>query len=761
MFDLKSLENNGLIITPRECKKKLLKYTNKLDISLKFISKEELFRKCFFDYDDRAILYLINKGYSYSNAKEILSNLYFVEPKNEKLKFLSQIREELKQNDLIIEESFHIFNNRKVYLYHYSKHDEELISLLNKYHVSFGFLEDLKVDNLPQVNQYLDIEEEVDETLNHICYLIDKGVNINQIKLFNYPSEYDLVIKKYAKFYDLPINFKQDMSLYLSPYFKDFISLYETNSLVDAFNLIKDKIKIDRFGFILKLRQVINDIGQLFNDKEQEKKYLIDKAKEVKLLNIEYVNGIDIVDEHEISDDYIFILGFNLLNFPKVKKDISYLNDMDKSLINRNTSLKENLIDEEMLISFIHSHSNLSISYKLNIGKDVFYPSLLIEKLNLKVINNQKLLTRYSLKALKTKVSKEYDLFQNYGIKSKYLDSIDLNLLDYKTYNHDFVSFDQIKNDDRLQISYSKINLYNKCPFSYYIDHILKISNFETNFKIELGTFYHSILEEGAKKQIKFDEYLKKCDEIFENVRDRYFAKKLIEQVKFVDEFNHKLIENGEDLKVIPEENITICVDENTTLKGQVDKIIFSPLYQQLIIIDYKTGNDKFDKNKLDYGLSMQLPLYSILLENYFPDYYQVGIYIQNILNDARDSSKELRLRGITRYDRKALEHFDKSLVNPSTKSEFIYGVSIDKDDNLKVHDSLLDEEKWNEVVSKAKVKLQETISSIRKGDFKISPIRYNDEPLPCDHCLHNSICFKTKSDERIVVVKKESDQNG
>ena len=47
MFDLNLLEDNCIIITPRETKKQILSLTNSLDIRLKFLSKEDIFQNAY------------------------------------------------------------------------------------------------------------------------------------------------------------------------------------------------------------------------------------------------------------------------------------------------------------------------------------------------------------------------------------------------------------------------------------------------------------------------------------------------------------------------------------------------------------------------------------------------------------------------------------------------------------------------------------------------------------------------------------------
>lgn len=90
---------------------------NKTDKRVKFLSKSDLLRSAFFQYGDPAIAALYEKGYSYPNAKEILENLYFLRPGNEKINALSAIRKELEEKNLLeVHADFSACSMRKAFI---------------------------------------------------------------------------------------------------------------------------------------------------------------------------------------------------------------------------------------------------------------------------------------------------------------------------------------------------------------------------------------------------------------------------------------------------------------------------------------------------------------------------------------------------------------------------------------------------------------------------------------------------------------------
>ena len=131
------LEKNCIIICPNEKKEELVKFfSSSLEYNIKYLSKNEVINSFTFTYDDEAILYLLNKGYSFDNAMEILNHIQFVEKdETETLIRLLNIKEELLEKKLLKSNSIFkkIFENKKVYVYGYSKEDRELTKFITNY----------------------------------------------------------------------------------------------------------------------------------------------------------------------------------------------------------------------------------------------------------------------------------------------------------------------------------------------------------------------------------------------------------------------------------------------------------------------------------------------------------------------------------------------------------------------------------------------------------------------------------------------------
>ena len=180
MFDLNLIQDNSIIITSNKVKKEIISLINSIDLNVKFISKEELKRNIFFHYDDKTIKFLMDEGYSFDNANELIENLYFLKNGNEKLDTLISLKDKLDQMNLLKYNYLYkyLFSNKKVYIYKYSKYDKELILLLEYINVKFTYLEDIPVSKKPLVYQFKDINEEVDSCFNMVCNLVKNIVPI-------------------------------------------------------------------------------------------------------------------------------------------------------------------------------------------------------------------------------------------------------------------------------------------------------------------------------------------------------------------------------------------------------------------------------------------------------------------------------------------------------------------------------------------------------------------------------------------------------
>ena len=97
-----------LIICPNDLKMKILnEFAKEKELmNIKFMTKNEYLNKYYFNYDERALYYLMDKyNLNIDVAKVYLNNLYIIDEKKDykedKLKFLKEIKLELINNKLL------------------------------------------------------------------------------------------------------------------------------------------------------------------------------------------------------------------------------------------------------------------------------------------------------------------------------------------------------------------------------------------------------------------------------------------------------------------------------------------------------------------------------------------------------------------------------------------------------------------------------------------------------------------------------------
>ena len=449
------------------------------------------------------------------------------------------------------------------------------------------------------------------------------------------------------------------------------------------------------------------------------------------------------------------MLGFSLDGYPKIYKDIDFFNDEEKTFLNKNTSKIKTQIAEEKLINFILNTKNLYISYKEKKGKNVYYPSLIINKLSLNVVDGPVSLIRYSKNALENEIAILYDQKRLFGIDNGYLETFDEEEIRYMEYDHLFKKIPNYYNNEKITLSYTQINEYNKCPFQYFVKRVLKANIFENSFESNLGSLYHKILEDSLRKTIDLSSYEEDIKTMFLTNKERFFVSFLLPQVLDVIKKNNEFLHNSSFNFPLAEQEIWLKIDEQTILNGRIDKIILNKDRTALIVIDYKTSDYKFHMDRNEYGVDLQLPIYSLLLDSKYPNYENVGMYIQNVCLSSDKLLKEenpYKLNGITIDKSNEVLSLDYELIE-NKKSKYIQKIRVNKDGDGVGDVSSSEYLKLKEV---ALEQIKKTILNIRKGDFDIAPIRFNNEMLPCKYCECNDICFKKYDDIRQIDLKKE-----
>lgn len=778
---LDDISRDTLIICESDNKKKILNKINECKklIPVKFISLKELYNLYYFNYDEKALYYLINKyNFKYDVAKTYLDNLIYIENtefRSDKLNDLKNIKKELESNDIIKknENFIHDINNKDIIFYGYDYIDKFTLKLIDsiKKITNIKIIEKKYDDYKHKAYEFAHIEDEVDFVASKICSLIKNGIDINKIKISNIDDEYKPIIKRVFYFYNIPINLDDEETLY-STIPASFLIKNFNSDLSDIIEKLKEKYNPS------VVNQIINIINKytFVSDKLLVKDMIIHDLLNTKVIKTKFVNAINIIDYKNYSNnDYVFLMNFNQKSIPVTHKDEKYLSDNDLKLLDLETSVELNKIDKNIAINNIKSIKNLIITYKKESYSSEYYPSNLINEMNLEVVTENTTLDNSHL-SNKIKLCKYLDDYYKYNIKNPDMDTLLNNYdLPYKNYDNKYnlINRNTLEKliNNKLNLSYSSMQSYNECSFKYYIQNILKLDVYEDKFSSYIGTLFHHILEIGINKEINVKEEINKfiIDRKFNN-KEKYYIEKLTKDIEFALNVIKKQLDYTKFNKIITENKLVVIKNRNisVTFKGFIDKMMtYNDGVKTLVaLIDYKTYDVDLKMDLIDYGLNLQLPIYLYLAGNNLETVEFAGFYIQKVLPSEKKYNKDktleeqtcenMKLCGYSNSDEHILKLFDRTYES----SEIIKGMKIKNDGNFSSSSHVLNTKQMDMIISKVDDQINKCIDNIDSCNFNINPKNINNNNISCKFCKYRDLCYMTQKDiEEITVQEVETDE--
>ena len=778
---LDDISSDTLIICESDNKKKILNKINECKklIPVKFISLKELYNLYYFNYDEKALYYLINKyNFKYDVAKTYLDNLIYIENtefRSDKLNDLKNIKKELESNEIIKKNKnfIHEINNKDIIFYGYDYIDKFTLKLIDsiKKITNIKIIEKKYDDYKHKAYEFAHIEDEVDFVASKICSLIKNGIDINKIKISNIDDEYKPIIKRVFHFYNIPINLDDEETLY-STIPASFLIKNFNSDLSDIIEKLKEKYNPS------VVNQIINIINKytFVSDKLLVKDMIIHDLLNTKVIKTKFVNAINIIDYKNYSNnDYVFLMNFNQKSIPVTHKDEKYLSDNDLKLLNLETSVELNKIDKNIAINNIKSIKNLIITYKKESYSSEYYPSNLINEMNLEVVTENTTLDN-SHQSNKIKLCKYLDDYYKYNIKNPDMDTLLNNYdLPYKNYDNKYnlINRNTLEKliNNKLNLSYSSMQSYNECSFKYYIQNILKLDVYEDKFSSYIGTLFHHILEIGINKEINVKEEIDKfiIDRKFNN-KEKYYIEKLTKDIEFALKVIKKQLDYTKFNKIITENKLVVIKNRNisVTFKGFIDKMMtYNDGVKTLVaLIDYKTYDVDLKMDLIDYGLNLQLPIYLYLAGNNLETAEFAGFYIQKVLPSEKKYNKDktleeqtcenMKLCGYSNSDEHILKLFDRTYES----SEIIKGMKIKNDGNFSSSSHVLNTKQMDMIISKVDDQINKCIDNIDSCNFNINPKNINNNNISCKFCKYRDLCYMTQKDiEEITVQEVETDE--
>lgn len=744
----------GLIIAPNYLKKEILKEISKENklINIKIMNKEEFIKNYYGTYKKESLYFIMKKfNLNYDIAKKYLDNI-FIDSKIIKPYFM-----DLKEANLLEINPYFKKKLNHITVIGYDDLDPYILNDLKKYD-----LEVIHSKTNSLAHPVHEFNSQTDELIyvaeNIINKITKENVDINNIFVTGITQDYKSEFIRIFNLFNIPFKFLTSESLYSSNEVQTFLkNLKENKDLNKSLELLPDsELKNQIIDKINSLSFPVIDNISLKIIENSLKNITIDK-NEVK-------NVVKIISINEITDleKHYYILGLNQGIIPHIYKDDDIIPDKEKETLGLLTAIQKNEIEKNNIKTIIKTIPNLTISYKLKDTFNTYYPSSIIDELNLNIIKNHQVSYEFSNDFNKLKLGIMLDDYFNYNTKNASLDLLYSTYKDipYNTYSNEYNQIDinelkeYIKNT--LTLSYTSLNNYSLCPFKFYIKHILKLEPYEETFPILIGNLFHSVL--SHLYDVDFDlekeyyEYLK--DKPFPP-KEKFYINKLYETLKKDIEIikwqeSHSQYQNHLTEKPI---EIDKSKDIKITFKGIIDKINYQEkdAIKNAIIIDYKTGTVSQTLDNINYGLNMQLPTYIYLVtKGLGPDYKVNGFYLQKVLTentlDSKDNEKDiknnLKLKGYTINNENIINEIDDTYQN----SEIISSMKTTQK-GFYVHAKILDEKGMDKLVEITENNINNIIENVLNANFKITPKRIDNKNISCEFCPFKDICF-TKEDD-------------
>lgn len=180
--------------------------------------------------------------------------------------------------------------------------------------------------------------------------------------------------------------------------------------------------------------------------------------------------------------------------------------------------------------------------------------------------------------------------------------------------------------------SHSKLSTFEQCPLKYKLKYIDKIKpEIEKTIEAHLGSSVHDTLEwvynsvkENTEKSPTLDEIINHYIDIWQKdlTEDVLIVKKQLtpkdyfnKGVQFLADYYQKHYP-FKDGTIECEKEITINLDENTQIRGFIDRLVYDIDNNRYEIHDYKTANTLPSQEKMDQD--RQLALYSIAIKEIY-----------------------------------------------------------------------------------------------------------------------------------------------
>lgn len=662
------------------------------------------------------------------------------------------------------------YKNKKIYVMGYSQEDTSLNHWFHTLGNRVTWASPLKPTPSLHVGLYRSVADEVSGFMNEVSRLHELGVAWKDIKLYRPSDAYHYELQRQAAYYQVPLENMTQETMALKPFILH--ALAEEN--MEEFILQHgNEYPLEDVQF---LKETLAKTPKVFMESSYLHEYIRWMCQQHRPYRPRQNDSIRLMDEGMfLNHQCIFILGFAQGNMPKVERDIGYLSDEIRHALGLDTSRIRNEQSRISLESLLAHPGKIYLSRSEIVQGTSTLPSPFVDTLGMKempiLYAHQGHDYGYDLGVIRKKLYEELKTY--YQIEHPYLASLTRAFPQKaERFNYAFKGLEQ-PNKDHVRLSYSAVNTYFHCGFKYYVERILHIEPYQQNaFHMHLGTFAHAVFEHLQGDLSKFDAVFEQQLEMAVDLtpKERVLFGHLKSKLKDVATFNSHHQKAMQNPSFYEELEVVMDVDAHTTMKGYIDRAIVvqpEPEKSYVALMDYKSGSESFDIRLIDYGWSLQLPIYALMMD-YHPQLKGkplLGVFIQHIIDKKMNTEKlevnqeqfsqHYQLDGVAVEDSERLFTFDDSLQKG--KSLFMSGVTP-LATGFKKSKNVISESTMQNLKVQAKMKIQEASEKIRRHDFPINPIHINSKHNSCTYCPFKDVCFRHQEDVRIVKLHGETE---
>jgi ATP-dependent helicase/DNAse subunit B len=464
------------------------------------------------------------------------------------------------------------------------------------------------------------------------------------------------------------------------------------------------------------------------------------------------------------TQKHIYLTGINETFLPLEISDKGFLMEEDYKQFNPHPLLLDEQLQahyKRIIQVLLNPYLSYTFSYsKKNMAANELIPSILMSRLSdlfeLEYINPP-------LNLIKN----------NLYLNQSRIDEDPINrLIDHYKMTSNQPEF--IKDTDKLGrgVSISRLETYNKCPFSYYIKYGLKITEKreDTLQSSELGSLCHYLMEKCLDDETLVDIEAKHYIE--ENLKEKYdghpmnqyFINNLIEDMKMTIKIIQKQLKLGDYVPVAKEKEISGQIGD-VPFSGIIDRVDEFGNYAR--IVDYKSSSKEIDLNLAMQGFNIQMLVYLDMLckqENkdragmlYFNMKKRILTRDTSYALGDEDVLKEYRMEGYMVDDGST-----NSVKGLGSTPELIAPVKIKKSGEYANSAKVISPDELDQIMEYVENHISELYKKIHDGLIPIHPtLTDGAQPgsdfkvYPCTYCPYKSVClFDVFENENRMIAK-------